>query len=213
MIQLLYNGQFALFFLIIIALVISLSFHEYGHALVAKLFGDDTAQRMGRLTLNPMAHIDAMGLLMVVLVGFGFAKPVPTNPRNFNSKWADLFVSSAGPAMNFLLALVSVNFFLFSRKIGIEWMDGEGQSTFFIYLAQINLILMIFNLIPIGPLDGHYIMPYLLTPKMGAYYTYYNLRYGSMALMGFVLLSMVGVPVFSFVWRIGAGLLQFIIFV
>src|SRR3990170_2499028 len=97
MINLLLNGQVALFFLIVIALVISLSFHEFGHAATAKLFGDDTAQRMGRLTLNPLAHVDALGLLMVVFVGFGWAKPVPTNPRNFNSRWADLFVSAAGP--------------------------------------------------------------------------------------------------------------------
>jgi Zn-dependent protease len=72
-----------LFLLIVMALVISLSFHEWGHAFAAKLFGDDTAQRAGRLTLNPLAHIDPLGLLMVVLVGFGYAKPVPTNPRNF----------------------------------------------------------------------------------------------------------------------------------
>ena len=85
MIQLLYQGQYVLFLLILVALVISLSFHEFGHAYVAKRFGDDTAERAGRLTINPLAHIDPMGLLMVVFVGFGYAKPVPTNPRNFTS--------------------------------------------------------------------------------------------------------------------------------
>ncbi|MEC8961299.1 MAG: site-2 protease family protein, partial [Pseudomonadota bacterium] len=80
MIQLLYQGQWLLFCVILVALLISLSFHEFGHAWVAKRFGDDTAQRAGRLTLNPISHIDPMGLMMVVFVGFGYAKPVPTDP-------------------------------------------------------------------------------------------------------------------------------------
>ena len=77
MLQLIYQGQWLLFLLITTALVISLTFHEFGHAASAKFFGDDTAQRQGRLTLNPIAHIDPMGLLMVVLIGIGYAKPVP----------------------------------------------------------------------------------------------------------------------------------------
>ena len=85
MLQLLWQGEYAVFTLLIVALILSLTVHELGHALVAKWFGDDTAERAGRLTLNPVAHIDPMGLLMVVLVGFGFAKPVPTNPANFTS--------------------------------------------------------------------------------------------------------------------------------
>jgi Zn-dependent protease len=91
MLNLLLGGQVALFTLIVIALVISLSFHEFGHAAMAKAFGDDTAERMGRLTINPMAHIDPMGLVMVVFVGFGWAKPVPTNPRKFTSPSASLW--------------------------------------------------------------------------------------------------------------------------
>ena len=80
MLPLLLNQQYALVVLLIICLIISLTFHEYGHALSAKLLGDDTAQRLGRLSINPIVHIDPMGLAMVVLVGFGYAKPVPTNP-------------------------------------------------------------------------------------------------------------------------------------
>ena len=100
MLQLIYQGHLALFLIITIALVISLTFHEFGHAATAKLFGDDTAQKLGRLTLNPLAHIDPMGLLMVILIGIGYAKPVPTDPRKFNSRWASLVVSAAGPGMN-----------------------------------------------------------------------------------------------------------------
>ena len=111
MLSLLFQGQVALFLLIVISLVISLTFHEFGHALVAKWFGDDTAERAGRLTLNPAAHIDPLGLLMVVMVGFGYARPVPTNPANYSSRWADLAVSAAGPFMNLLVAVCAINFY------------------------------------------------------------------------------------------------------
>ena len=88
MISLLSDGEWVLFGVILVALMISLSFHELGHAFTALRFGDDTARRAGRLTVNPVAHIDPLGLLMVVFVGFGYAKPVPTNPRLFNSRCA-----------------------------------------------------------------------------------------------------------------------------
>ena len=116
MISLIHDGQWLLFAVILAALVISLSFHEFGHAFVALRFGDDTARRAGRLTVNPMAHIDPLGLLMVVFVGFGYAKPVPTNPRLFNSRYAELLVAAAGPAMNLVLAVVSVNAYLLALK-------------------------------------------------------------------------------------------------
>ena len=112
MIQLFYQGQWVLFCIILAALLVSLSFHEFGHAWVAKQFGDDTAERAGRLTINPRAHIDPMGLLMVVIVGVGYAKPVPTDPRRFTSRYADLLVAAAGPGMNLLLAIVTINFCL-----------------------------------------------------------------------------------------------------
>ena len=133
MIDLIFQGQELLFLVILAALVISLSFHEFGHAFTAWRFGDPTAKNAGRLTLNPLAHIDPMGLLMVVFVGFGYAKPVPTNPRFFNSRYAELLVAAAGPAMNLLLAIVSINLFL----LGVKW-DGSTlqiralQCSFFI---------------------------------------------------------------------------------
>jgi len=210
MLNLLLGGQIALFTLIVIALVISLSFHEFGHAAVAKLYGDDTAERMGRLTINPIAHIDPMGLLMVVLVGFGWAKPVPTNPRNFTSRWADLWVSAAGPGMNLLLAFVTVNLYAVGSEAGWGFMLNPGGELFFYYLATINLTLMLFNLIPLGALDGHYILPYFLSARAAYAYQDFNARYGNMALMGLVLLSFVGVPVFSFISGIGRTLLPFL---
>lgn len=213
MLNLLLQGQIALFAVILIAIVISLSFHEFGHAATAKLFGDDTAQKAGRLTLNPAAHIDPVGLLMTALIGFGYARPVPTNPSKFNSLWASFFVSAAGPAMNLLLAMIAINFYGLGLANGWSITQGDGAELFFMYFSLINLILMIFNLIPIGSLDGHYLLPYFLPRKMAQTYRYWNDRYGNQLLMGLILLSLVGVPVFDTIWNFGRSMLPSIMFV
>lgn len=210
MIELVFDGQVLLFTLLILALIASLSFHEFGHALVAKLYGDDTAERAGRLTLNPIAHIDLVGLLMVIMVGFGYAKPVPTDPRNFRSKRADLWVAAAGPGMNLLLALVAWNAFLLLRGAGVDAAYAPGSVIFVNLLVQVNLLLMVFNLIPIGPLDGHYILPHFLPPAAAQAYRYYNARYGVYALLGLILLGVLGVPVFHYVMTFAASLLPLI---
>ncbi len=212
MIQLLFQQQYALFILIMIALIISLTFHEYGHAIVAKLYGDDTAQKAGRLTLNPVAHIDPGGLIMVVLVGFGYAKPVPTNPANFSSRWATLWVAAAGPGMNLLVAIITINFYILGLQAGWSLFEGQGPQFFFIFLAKINLLLMLFNLIPIGPLDGHYILPYFLPRSLAMRYLYYNQRYGVYALFALIALSLIGVPILTTVLSIGNSLLPAIVF-
>ena len=212
MIQLLYQGQYALFLLILIALIISLSFHEFGHAYVAKRFGDDTAERAGRLTINPLAHIDPMGLMMVVFVGFGYAKPVPTNPRNFTSRWADLLVSAAGPGMNLVVAIVTINVYLIGLRLGWAGLAEPGPQFFFVFLAQINLLLMVFNLIPLGALDGHYILPYFLPRRMAERYRDLNARYGNIMLLGLIVLSIMGVPIFQNILVISRTLLPMIAF-
>ncbi len=211
MIHMLFNGQVALFLLIVLALVISLSFHEWGHAFAAKLFGDDTAQRAGRLTLKPWAHLDPLGLLMVVFVGFGYAKPVPTNPSNFTSRWADLVVASAGPGMNLVVAFMGINVYVLGSRMDLAFLQGPGPRLFFLYLTTINLVLMIFNLIPLGALDGHYILPYFLNRRAAGTYVQWNAQYGNMALMGLMLLSMAGFPVFGFIFRTGQALLPFLV--
>ena len=213
MLDLIFQGQIALFLLILIGLVISLSFHEFGHAFMAKVYGDDTAQREGRLTLNPLAHIDPMGLLMVVVVGFGYAKPVPTDPRNFRSRWADFWVSAAGPGMNLLLAFLVVNLYVFGLKNGWGFLEGLGQQFFFIYLARINLLLMLFNLIPLGALDGHYILPYFLPRELAYRYQVFNAQYGNIVLLGLVMLSFLGIPIFRFVWSFAGKILPALVVV
>ena len=210
MLPLLYQGQIALFGLIIVALIISLTFHEFGHAFTAKRFGDDTAERMGRLTLNPVAHIDPIGLLMVVLIGFGFAKPVPTNPRNYNSIWAQFMVAAAGPMANLLIAVFAWNLYRYGVQAGWEGFLDPAANTFFSILVGINLLLMVFNLIPLGPLDGHYILPYFLPRPLAQRYVALNDRYGSWFFLGLVLLSILGVPIFSAVFRFAMSLLPYI---
>ena len=211
MINLLLQQQYAIFLLIIIALILSLSFHEYGHGIVAKWFGDNTAEKAGRLTINPVAHIDPFGLLMVIAIGFGYAKPVPTNPANYTSKWAVLLVAAAGPGMNLLVAFITFNLYLAGLLLGLEFLQGPGPEFFFTYLALINLLLMLFNLIPIGPLDGHYILPYFLPRNLAIRYLQLNHRYGVYALLGLVALSFIGVPIFEYVWNTGQFLLSLII--
>jgi len=214
LINLIYQGQWLLFCVIMAAIVISLSFHEYGHAWVAKRFGDDTAERAGRLTLNPLVHIDPMGLLMVVIVGFGYARPVPTDPRRFTSRYADLLVAAAGPGMNLLLAVVSINVYLLALKTGLIGSADLGPRLFFVYLAQINLLLMVFNLLPIGALDGHYILPYFLPRRLSQAYRYYNGRYGNFVLLGLIMLAVLGnVPIFQTIFYISEALLPLIVFI
>lgn len=211
MLSMLFNGQYAQFFLIVIALVISLSFHEFGHAFTAKLYGDDTAERMGRLTLNPLAHIDPIGLLMVMTVGFGYAKPVPTNPNNFTSRYADLWVSAAGPGMNLLLAIVVINGWSLGIQMGFgDFLTQPGPKFFISTMAVFNIVLMMFNLIPLGQLDGHYILPYFLSRNGAMAYRQFNAQYGHYIFLGLIMLSFAGIPVFRFVFNLGYSILPYL---
>ncbi len=205
MLSLIQQGQYEVVILLIIALILSLSFHEFGHAIVAKWEGDNTAERAGRLTLNPVAHIDPMGMLMVIFIGIGYAKPVPTDPRNFRSVFSDLRVSAAGPFMNLLLAFLTWNTYLLFAAQG--W-DSPGANLFFTYLAQINLLLMIFNLIPLGPLDGHYILPYFLPRNLAMRYRVFNARYGTGVFLGLIALSFLGLPLFQLLAQLSITLLR-----
>jgi len=213
MIQLLIQQQYVLFILIAFALIFSLTCHEYGHGKVASLIGDDTAKRAGRLTLNPIPHIDPVGLLMVLLIGIGYARPVPTDPRKFNTRWGILLVAAAGPGMNLLLAVVTVNLYLLGLKAGWPLFHYPASQVFFYYLPLINMLLMLFNLIPIGPLDGSYILPYLLPRETAVKYNQFNRRYGSYFLLALIALHFLGVPIFETIWKIGETLLRFVSFV
>lgn len=193
------NGDYATFAMLLVALILSLSFHEFGHAWAAKMYGDDTAQRLGRLTINPIKHIDPMGLLMVIMVGVGYAKPVPFDPRNFKSVWGIAGVAIAGPVANLIIAFVCINVFIFGVEAGWGFLSTATGQAFFIILIRINLLLMLFNMIPLGVLDGHHILPYFLPKTLAQKYRALNAQYGMYALIGILLLSIVGIPVLGFI--------------
>ena len=146
-----------------------------------------------------------------MFVGFGYAKPVPTNPRNFTSRYADMLVAAAGPAMNLLLAVITVNLFVQGLRFG-WYVPYDTLPQAMLFVARINLLLMVFNLLPIGALDGHYILPYLLPRQLSQRYRYYNDRYGNLALLGLIALSLLGIPVLQTVWHISDVLLPLIVF-
>ena len=154
-------------------LLITLTIHEFSHGYVAYLLGDDTAKRAGRLTLNPISHIDPVGLLMLFIVHIGWAKPVPVNPYNFKNQKRDMAITAAaGPASNFVTAIIlSIVYNLLKTTNPI--MDSIVVQFFFFmlqYAILINLALGIFNLIPIPPMDGSKILGGFLSDE--AYYKY-----------------------------------------
>ena len=136
----------------IIAIVVTLTIHEFSHALASNYFGDDTAKQMGRLSLNPLVHIDPVGFLMMLFIGFGWAKPVPVNPYNLSRpKLAMAVISLAGPAANLVAFIV---FAIALKILGPILGPANLLSNFLFLLVLINISLMVFNLIPIPPLDG-----------------------------------------------------------
>ena len=167
----------------------TLPIHEFAHAVVADRLGDPTARRKGRLTLNPFAHLDLWGCLMIVLVGFGYAKPVPVNMRNFkNPKAGMAIVALAGPLSNLVMAIL----FLILRWVFSVY--GTSDFTlilayFFYYAAYINVSLAVFNLLPIPPLDGSRIATALIPNE-----TYYKImQYERYIMIGLFVLLLTGI--------------------
>lgn len=175
----------------IVILLFSVIVHEVMHGLVALKFGDHTAKNAGRLTLNPIPHIDPIGSILVPLsllllgspVMFGWAKPVPINPFNFtNLKKGELYVSAAGIAGNFGLAILAVTLFHLASIFNIYLLMALS-----IVAIKINLVLALFNLLPIPPLDGSKIVLSFLPTKMAISYQKVE-RYGLLILVLFLLL-------------------------
>lgn len=168
------------FLFYLIAILLSLSVHESAHGFAAYKCGDETARNLGRITLNPIKHIDPFGFLCMMIAGFGWAKPVPVNSRNFNKPRRDMaLVAFAGPASNLLLALVFVVIWRFTYvPIAESILRASVESNAFMYtlmsalqsfiavMITMNVSLAIFNLIPIAPLDGSKILYMLLPPKV-----------------------------------------------
>ena len=173
-------------------LIIAMVIHEYAHARVAVALGDRTPMLMGRLTLNPAAHIDPVGLIMLFLVRFGWAKPVIIDPRNFRKpRRDDILVSLAGPAANLVTAFLALVALLVLKSTMGHLSFGVYQVFQLIIIYNINFA--IFNLIPLPPLDGSHVLMQLLPPRMA--YSYARLeRYSFL-----ILIALMMTPFFTYI--------------
>ncbi|MEF2145316.1 MAG: site-2 protease family protein [Desulfovibrionaceae bacterium] len=181
--------------IIALPLLVALTFHEAAHGLVAYLLGDPTAKRMGRLTLNPLKHLDPLGTLIFFIANIGWAKPVPVNPNYFRQPRRDmLLVALAGPGVNILLALVFAALF---HMVGSLDMPEQGSLAYNVLVPVllicqtgvfVNLILAIFNLLPVPPLDGSNILAWLLPPRLAIQYMALA-RYGFFIILGLAVLA------------------------
>ncbi len=198
---------------LISGVILSLVVHENAHGFVALKCGDDTAKRRGRLTFNPLAHFDYAGLLLMLLVGFGWAKPVPINSNNFkNRKLGIILVSVAGVASNLVLAglnllllyLLTPYLIVLCQVASALRLIGYLFLYFFQYMVTLNIMLAFFNILPICPLDGFRLVDSLLPPVNG--FSTFMYKYGNICLIAFVgicfVLSRVGLEEYSVFYQV-----------
>ena len=181
----------------IVAIAVTISVHEFGHAYSAHLLGDDTAKMYGRMTLNPAKHLDAMGLIAMLIVHIGWAKPVPVNPNNFkNYKVGNIIVSLAGVTANIITAIICI---LINKEINMYAINLIAQ-----YVIMYNVGFAAFNLLPIPPLDGWGIISSFIPYK----YNEIVYKYESMSSIIFLVLIITGAysifvsPIINVIWNI-----------
>ena len=172
-----------------VALVVAATIHEFAHAYVADRLGDPTPRAQGRLTLNPLAHLDPLGSILILLAGFGWAKPVQINPMHFRDWRRDtIIVAAAGPLANItLLFALGVPF-----KLGLLDFGGSTVDRLLVTVIQINAMLAVFNLIPVPPLDGSKILMGLLPPAQAVSYARLQ-PYGVLILLLLVMTNVLSV--------------------
>ena len=155
-----------LFAAFVIAVIMGITFHEFSHAAVASLQGDQTARSQGRLTLNPLSHLDPLGSIALIVAGFGWGRPVPVTPSRLrNRRFGHVLVGLAGPAANFVLALVAVVALRIAYPPADLTFDVNFTLRLLDTLVAVNVILGVFNLLPIPPLDGSTLLSILLPPS------------------------------------------------
>lgn len=175
----------SLFVLWVIAVIFGITIHEFSHGLAARLQGDPTAEQSGRLTLNPLAHIDWVGFFLLIVAGFGWAKPTPFNPYNLKYKrFGPALVALAGPISNIIGVVVFGTFLALAARF-TELPGNNLMMIFLVLMVQINLLLAVFNFIPIPPLDGSRILYSFIAEKYPQVVMFLE-RYGIWLLIGLV---------------------------
>ncbi|MBN1555408.1 MAG: site-2 protease family protein [Phycisphaerae bacterium] len=186
-----------LFVLLVPVLLLSLTLHEFAHARIALAFGDPTALRAGRVSLNPLRHLDPIGTIMLLVAGFGWAKPVPVNPYNLHPRRiGDIMVSLAGPLSNLSLAILAgcgLRVFIASPLMETLGERGILVIEALLIILSINVCLFTFNLLPLFPLDGHHILREMLPPEKQMGFMQWQMKYG----MWTLLLLLAGPGLFS----------------
>jgi Zn-dependent protease len=172
----------------VVAVILALTVHEFSHALTARILGDHTAEEDGRLTLNPLVHIDWLGFVLLLIAGFGWAKPTPVNPYNLKyQRFGSALVAFAGPISNITMALIiAIALRVYTHFVGLEL--GNLMVVFFLLFIQINALLAVFNLIPIPPLDGSKVLYAFVGPKYPEVVEFLE-RYGLWLLLAVVFLG------------------------
>ena len=166
------------------ALLIAITIHEYAHALTADAMGDPTPRYLGRLTFNPLAHLDILGAIMLALFHFGWAKPVAINPNNFRNRREGMIkVSLAGPAANLFLCFLAALIMVSMQRLHVL---TPGVSAFLLWTMQYNVWFAFFNLLPIPPLDGSRLLDEFLPPQTAYTYNSFVGRYGFYILIALV---------------------------
>lgn len=190
------------------AVLVALTIHEFAHAFTSYKLGDPTPKYQGRLTLNPVAHIDPMGLLMLVFFRFGWGKPVQVDPRYYgNRRQGTMLVSLAGPVSNIILAFVTLIFYFFFSQVNFV-------GTLLLRIFELNIILAVFNLMPIPPLDGSKIVASILPHNVAYKYSNFFGQYGLFVLIALVAtgaLRMIISPIYSLLVRGMVTIVSFIL--
>lgn len=208
--------QIALFFLDMVVFLFSLSLHEAAHAWMADRLGDPTGRYLGRITLNPIPHIDIFGTLIFPAIGFftgapmfGWAKPVPWNPRNVKDRrQADIWISAAGPISNILAALgflLLIGLFRLYLRADGSFLGNAVEPLYLMCMlgVQLNVILAVFNMLPIPPLDGSWVLPHFLPAALASGYE--KLRpYGFMILLLCMMMGVFQIVLFPFLTFVNA---------
>jgi Zn-dependent protease len=210
---LLFNPSIEAIIAVGLVLLVALPFHEFSHALAAFRLGDPTAKYMGRLTLNPLAHLDPLGSLLILFAGFGWAKPTPYNPYNLQGgRSGEAIVGFAGPASNLVLATAAAIPLRYIAATNLN-VPFEVIEVLFLFL-QINVVLMIFNLVPIPPLDGSKVLFAFLDPQTERQVRPVLEQYGFLILIAAMLLPILpgSETVLDVIFRsIGQPLIRFLV--